>query len=415
MLIASGDVEMPVMGGIAAIREVRELESAGRMSGHCPFIAVTANARHEQLQEMRDAGMDDTVPKPFHFPNLLSKITEVMENVNLPQIPISSGTGHDVSGAQLERKKNRNTNGSTEYKLGPRPNVDSYDTKSSGTKNNDSAKSIPIDACCPVAAERQGHTILAQIRHRKISDLWSSEAASQDGLDSFKLILLNTRQPRDIAQTVWRRAGKSSNSVRICADGATDRLHDEVFACSLESLDRSDYPNIIIGDLDSIKPSTKNFYSQSSSNVKVIRVEDQNSTDFTKAINHVSLPTQADEDERDIVVLGGIDGRIDQTFSSINSLFLRPRIYMIDECNVLMLLQAGSHEIDCTGLGRHCGLVPLRAPVRCWSSGLQWCLNGETMDLGGLISTNNRIVSKDSKVHVRVDGAVLFSVELKLT
>lgn len=405
------------MGGIDAIKEVRQLEKTGHLPGHCPFIAVTANARHEQLQEMRDAGMDDTVPKPFHFPNLLSKITEVMKRVELPQIPTKiADTALVNPSSQLDQHKQSETSEESLHQTEPRargisiskeakaiPSVDSSNREST---NETTKMKVPISAAlCDI--DQTLHT-----RHRRISDFWSSTAALKDCVSPFKLVLLNTRQPKDIAQTIWQKARNTPNSVRICADGATDRLHDEVFNCSLKSLGVANYPDIIIGDLDSIQPATKDFYSTCTA-VKIIHVEDQNSTDFTKAINHITLSTQVLEDERDIIVLGGIGGRVDQTFSSINSLFLRPRIYLIDTSNVLILLQAGSHEIDCTGLGPHCGLVPLKAPVRCWSAGLEWCLNGETMDLGGLISTNNRVVSQDSMVHVRCDGAVLFSVELK--
>lgn len=114
----------------------------------------------------------------------------------------------------------------------------------------------------------------------------------------------------------------------------------------------------------------------------------------------------------DIVVLGGIDGRLDQTFSTLNTLFKRERIYIIDSSNVVTLLQAGAHQLDCTGLGSHCGLVPIKGPVKCWSTGLKWCLEGEIMEIDRLISTNNHIVSADRCVSVRCDGPVLFSVEL---
>ncbi|KAG9730779.1 hypothetical protein KCU73_g11768, partial [Aureobasidium melanogenum] len=43
------DVEMPVMDGLAAVRRIRQLESRGDLTTHVPVIAITANARPEQV------------------------------------------------------------------------------------------------------------------------------------------------------------------------------------------------------------------------------------------------------------------------------------------------------------------------------------------------------------------------------
>lgn len=41
---------MPVMDGIAAIQELRQMEARGEIRGRIPVLAVTANARQEQLE-----------------------------------------------------------------------------------------------------------------------------------------------------------------------------------------------------------------------------------------------------------------------------------------------------------------------------------------------------------------------------
>jgi CheY-like chemotaxis protein len=51
------DQEMPVMDGLTCTKKIRELESEGKLTGHVPIIAVTANARAEQVQTALDAGM----------------------------------------------------------------------------------------------------------------------------------------------------------------------------------------------------------------------------------------------------------------------------------------------------------------------------------------------------------------------
>lgn len=51
------DLEMPVMDGLTATRKIREFESDGTIRRHVPIIAVTANARLEQIDTAMGAGM----------------------------------------------------------------------------------------------------------------------------------------------------------------------------------------------------------------------------------------------------------------------------------------------------------------------------------------------------------------------
>ena len=51
------DQEMPVMDGLTCTRRIRELEGQGELVRHVPIIAVTANARNEQIQTAMTAGM----------------------------------------------------------------------------------------------------------------------------------------------------------------------------------------------------------------------------------------------------------------------------------------------------------------------------------------------------------------------
>nr|OQO05215.1 hypothetical protein B0A51_18143 [Rachicladosporium sp. CCFEE 5018] len=81
------DQEMPVMDGLTCTRRIREMEREGKLRGHVPIIAVTANARSEQIQTALDAGMDDVVSKPFRIPELIPKIEELMERFPMPKAP----------------------------------------------------------------------------------------------------------------------------------------------------------------------------------------------------------------------------------------------------------------------------------------------------------------------------------------
>ena len=51
------DQEMPVMDGLTCTKEIRKLEKTGDVTSHVPIIAVTANARSEQIDTALDIGM----------------------------------------------------------------------------------------------------------------------------------------------------------------------------------------------------------------------------------------------------------------------------------------------------------------------------------------------------------------------
>ncbi|WVW79980.1 hypothetical protein I302_101953 [Kwoniella bestiolae CBS 10118] len=67
------DLEMPVMDGLTAIKELREAENAGSLNRNM-VIALTGNARQGQIDQALAAGMDDVVIKPYVLKNLLTKI-----------------------------------------------------------------------------------------------------------------------------------------------------------------------------------------------------------------------------------------------------------------------------------------------------------------------------------------------------
>ncbi|EMC91524.1 hypothetical protein BAUCODRAFT_58804, partial [Baudoinia panamericana UAMH 10762] len=68
------DLEMPTMDGLECIRHIREQQTNGKIRSHVPVIAVTANARSEQISAALAAGMDSVVTKPFRIPELLPQM-----------------------------------------------------------------------------------------------------------------------------------------------------------------------------------------------------------------------------------------------------------------------------------------------------------------------------------------------------
>lgn len=63
------DIQMPVLDGISATREIRQREVAQRRP-RTPIIALSANAMVHQVKEYMAAGMDGHVAKPIELPKL---------------------------------------------------------------------------------------------------------------------------------------------------------------------------------------------------------------------------------------------------------------------------------------------------------------------------------------------------------
>ncbi|KAF2219000.1 hypothetical protein BDZ85DRAFT_61750 [Elsinoe ampelina] len=72
------DVEMPIMDGLTCAARIRQLQGEGKIQGHIPIIAVSANARSEQVGEALKCGMDDAISKPFRIVDLMPKIERLV-------------------------------------------------------------------------------------------------------------------------------------------------------------------------------------------------------------------------------------------------------------------------------------------------------------------------------------------------
>lgn len=68
------------MNGKQCAEEIRKRERAGELETHIPIIAVSANARDEQVASYMACGMDDAVSKPFSVPDLLNKMRTLIRS-----------------------------------------------------------------------------------------------------------------------------------------------------------------------------------------------------------------------------------------------------------------------------------------------------------------------------------------------
>lgn len=177
----------------------------------------------------------------------------------------------------------------------------------------------------------------------------------------------------------------------------------------------------------------------------VVEDPDQYSTDFTKCLKYIrgraediiaSLPRKtAEHDSRlDILILGGLGGRVDQAFSQIHHLYLMTRdyssnqsagnLYLVSEESLTFILQPGrntirtpgtnrpSHDHDGNGylLEENIGIIPISGPAKITTKGFQWDVEDWPTEIGGQLSTSNHI--RADVVEVQSDVPVLFTAEL---
>lgn len=74
--LAIMDVEMPVMNGLEAIRQIRDLEDPRIAS--LPVLAATGNPQAEIERELLEAGANAFLTKPFDARILLKTIAELL-------------------------------------------------------------------------------------------------------------------------------------------------------------------------------------------------------------------------------------------------------------------------------------------------------------------------------------------------
>lgn len=69
------DVQMPIMNGYEATRQIRKLND--NKSG-IPIIAMTANVMKQEIDKCFESGMDEYISKPFETSDLINKINALV-------------------------------------------------------------------------------------------------------------------------------------------------------------------------------------------------------------------------------------------------------------------------------------------------------------------------------------------------
>ena len=71
------DIQMPVMNGLEATREIRKLENP--YAAGIPIIAMTADAFSENVAECLEAGMNGHIAKPIDINNVLKELKKIRQ------------------------------------------------------------------------------------------------------------------------------------------------------------------------------------------------------------------------------------------------------------------------------------------------------------------------------------------------
>jgi thiamine pyrophosphokinase len=199
------------------------------------------------------------------------------------------------------------------------------------------------------------------------------------------LILANGTPP---GKRLFRKYRDSADWF-ICADGGANTAAH--FDC---------VPDIIIGDLDSVKEKTLTFFST----VEVKKLKSQNSTDLEKALT-IALRKKFKE----IVVLGATGGRLDHAIGNLSALAKfssQAHITYIDHTGKFFSVNH-SLEYHCP-IGTIISLLPLSRCSGIVTKGLKWNLNNESLELGVRESTSNVVISSPVNIKVRKGRLIAF-------
>jgi thiamine pyrophosphokinase len=248
------------------------------------------------------------------------------------------------------------------------------------------------------------------------SDIFRPSPSHHQGLS---IVILN--QPLNLPFTVYQNLW--SNSIYdIAADGGANR----VYTLNKSNPSKEDLPlTTVIGDLDSLLPEADRYWS--SKNVPIIHDEDQYSTDFMKAVDQIR------KDQKrglNIVVLGGLGGRVDQGMSVLHQLYTYQKepgypdgkMYLLSTEAITFVLKSGRHRIKAmakyrenglgAGLGKHVGIIPLKEPSVISTKGLEWDVTDWETEFGGQMSTSNHV--KEEWVTIETTKDVLFTIDLEI-
>lgn len=73
------DIHMPVMDGMECAKKIRSLPEK---NSKIPIIAITGNANNYSIEDFKSSGIDEYLPKPLNYDNLVETVKKYLTNGN---------------------------------------------------------------------------------------------------------------------------------------------------------------------------------------------------------------------------------------------------------------------------------------------------------------------------------------------
>ncbi|KAI5982532.1 thiamine pyrophosphokinase [Pisolithus marmoratus] len=223
------------------------------------------------------------------------------------------------------------------------------------------------------------------------------------------LIILNQPFSRNLLDILWKAC-----SWHCCADGGANHC---MTSFRMIFVVGGYVPDLVKGDLDSLRADVWDYYM--SKGVSVVQDHDQNSTDLMKCVQSVEEKEKLESREYEIIILGGLGGRLDHTMHTLSYVYklrrTRKKVFVVTDDNISWVLNEGQHciHIDHNILGPTCGLLPIGVDSTILTTtGLRWNLTVAESSFDGLISTSNHLVPEEFLVTINTSRPIWWCVEL---
>ena len=211
----------------------------------------------------------------------------------------------------------------------------------------------------------------------------------------YSLILLNTAFIEPV-YALLRPLSRYS----LAADGAANHLHRLI-----QTQPELPGPTHIVGDLDSVDKEAIAFFA----GTEVREIPSQDWNDLQKCLEVAGqLP-----DVGKVYIVASMYGRVDHTLAIFSSLF-DPQyqgleMVLVDQRNISLPVFPGNTQIDLSESWTRCGLIPIERSV-VTTTGLQWNVHQQVMELGGLVSSSNQATAR--QVTITSSGKLLWTASV---
>lgn len=72
------DIHMPIMDGMTCAQEIRSNDPGSNKD--VPIIAITGNAKNYSMEDFKNVGINDYLPKPLNYDVMVEKVKSFIEN-----------------------------------------------------------------------------------------------------------------------------------------------------------------------------------------------------------------------------------------------------------------------------------------------------------------------------------------------